>query len=294
MANFVLSCESTVDMPLGEISARDIGVLFYRYSIDATEYTDDMSQTENGMATFYEKLKSGALAHTSQLNAYQYEEFFEQQLKKGDILHITFGSGMTKSVNNAFIAAEALSEKYPGRKILVVDSLCSSCGYGMLVSYAADMRDEGKSIDEVKAWLDANATKVHHQFYSTELDFYRRSGRMSGPASTIATILNICPLMRLNQEGSIVAYSKVRGTKAAIDSTVNEMLLHAQNGADYAGKCFICHSCCPDKAAKTREAVLAKFKNLADIPIYEIGAIIGSHCGPGTVAVFFMGDERPQ
>ncbi len=182
--------------------------------------------------------------------------------------------------------------RYPDRKLIVVDSLCSSSGYGLLVDYAADMRDRGCSMEETEKWLIDNRKRVHHQFFSTQLDHYRRSGRMSGATAMIATILGICPIMRLDDKGRIIAYSKVRGKVNAIKTTVDTMEQHAQNGAQYSGKCFICHSNCPQEAEKTKQAILARFPNLHDIRICDIGTIIAAHCGPGTVATFFLGDER--
>lgn len=178
----------------------------------------------------------------------------------------------------------------------MIDSLCSSSGYGLLVDYAADLRDAGRSMDEVIDWVMAHRQRIHHQFYATRLDFYRRSGRMSGPTAMLATILNICPIMRLDDRGRIIAYGKVRGKANAVKTTVDTMEAHAEGGRGYTGKCFICHSNCPEDAEKTRDAVRARFPLISgDIRICDIGTIIASHCGPGTVAVFFVGDERtPQ
>lgn len=290
--NFILSCESTVDFPYSYVSERNIPVIFYSYTVDGVDYVDDMQRSPETLPKFYAMLDEGKMPTTTQLNTFKYLEFFEEQLKKGDLLHITFGTGMTKSYQNALVAAEELREKYPDRKIIVVDSLCSSLGYGMLVDTAADMRDSGHTMEEIENWLIANRQKVHHQFYSTELKHYRRSGRMSGATAMIATILGICPIMRLDDQGKIIAYSKARGKANAIKTTVDTMEAHAQDGKNYSGKCFICHSNCPQDAEKTREAVLERFTNLKDIRICEIGTIIASHCGPGTVAVFFYGDER--
>ena len=296
MSKFVLSCESTVDMPYSYIAGRDIPVAFYSYMVDGEEYTDDMLMNPEALPRFYGFLEAGKMPSTSQLNEYYYERFFEALLPRGDLLHIAFGSGMTKSVQNAERAAETLQEKYPDRKIIVIDSLCSSSGYGMLVDYAADMRDNGCDIEETAKWVVAHRQKIHHQFFSHRLDFYRRSGRMSGPVAMLATILNICPIMRLDDEGKIIAYDKVRGKKAAIKRTVDTMEKHAEGGASYSGKCFICHSDCMEEALMTRHAVRERFPNITgDIRIFDIGTIIASHCGPGTVAVFFIGDKRlPQ
>ncbi len=213
---FILSCESTVDLPFSYVSGRNIPVIFYTYTVDGKEYIDDMLRDPEALPNFYQLLDDGKLPSTSQLNEFAYEEFFEEQLKQGDLLHIAFGSGMTKSVTNAESAASKMREKYPNRKLIVVDSLCSSSGYGMLVDYAADMRDRGCSIEETEKWLIDNRNKIHHQFFSTELKHYRRSGRMSGATAMIATILGICPIMRLDDKGRIIAYGKVRGKTNAI------------------------------------------------------------------------------
>ena len=291
--NFILSCESTVDLPYSYVSGRDIPVLFYSYSVDGADYSDDMLRDPEALPRFYQFLADGKLPTTSQLNEFAYEEFFDGLLQQGDLLHIAFGSGMTQSVNNAMRAAETLRSRYPDRRLVVIDSLCSSSGYGLLVDYAADMRDAGASMDETIQWVMEHRRRVHHQFYSTDLKYYRRSGRMSGAAAMIGAILNICPIMRLDADGRIIAYSKVRGKRAAIQTTIDTMEQHAENGRAYSGKCFICHSNCPDDAEATRQAVRERFPNISgDIRVCDIGTIIASHCGPGTVAVFFLGDER--
>ena len=200
---------------------------------------------------------------------------------------------MTKSVERAQEAAQALREKYPNRRLVVIDSTCSSSGYGMLVDDAADLRDRGESMETVEAWVLAHSHRIHHQFFSTDLSYYRRGGRVSGAAATIGTILNLCPLMHLNYDGRIIAYGKTRGQKNAIREAVNVMRAHAEGGESYQGKCFICHSHCPAEAEVTRQAVAEHFPHIqGDIRVNEIGTIIASHCGPGTVAVFFFGDER--
>lgn len=292
-AKFILSSESTVDLPYSYLESRNIPVLFYKYRIDEQEYVDDMGRDPKARPLFYELLAAGHLPKTSQMNVAEYEDFLEPLLKKGDVLHIAFTSGQSGSVQNAFLAAENLREKYPERKLVVIDSLCSSSGFGMLVDYAADLRDEGKELDEVADWVMANRNRVHHQFFSTNMTQFRRTGRVSGAAATIATILSICPIMRLDDAGRIIAYDKVRGKKNAITRTLDTMIEHVQNGTDYDGKCFLCHSECADDAQLLIEQIESRFPKLkGQIRLYDIGTIIGSHSGPGTVAVFFLGDER--
>lgn len=293
-SSFILSCESTVDLPYTYVQNRDISVLFYSYSVDGTEYPDDMGRDPDALPRFYRFLEDGKIPSTSQINLYKYEEYFDKLLRTGDVLHIAFGSGMTPSVTNAQAAAEKLRSAYPNRKIIVIDSLCSSSGYGLLTDCAADLRDGGMSMDEVAAWVTENRGRVHHQFFSTDLQYYRRSGRISGSAATLGTILSICPIMRLDDTGHIIAYDKVRGKKRAIQTTIAAMEEHIPEKEAYSGKCFICHSNCPEDALLTRDAVAAHFPNIhGEIRICDIGTIIASHCGPGTVAVFFFGDERP-
>lgn len=290
---FILSCESTVDVPYEYMRKRNIPVIFYSYAIDGEEYTDDMGRDPKALSRFYSLLADGKMPSTSQLNEYKYEDYLDGLLQKGDVLHIAFGSGMTPSVKNAMKAAETLKEKYPGRKLVIIDSLCSSSGYGLLVDGAADIADKGCTLEETAQWVYENRHTIHHQFFSTDLKYYRRSGRVSGPAAMIGTILSICPIMRLDDKGKIIAYGKVRGKAAAIKTTVDAMEKHAVNGRDYSGKCWICHSNCIDDAKQTESAIIERFPKIkGNTRIFDIGTIIASHTGPGTVAVFFYGDER--
>lgn len=167
--NYTLSCCSTVDLPYSYIAGRDIPVLFYSYRVDGTDYPDDMGRDSAALPRFYQFLAAGKLPETSQINVEGYLEFFEPLLQQGDVLHVAFSSGQSGSVGNAMLAAKLLREKYPQRRLVVVDSLCSSSGYGMLVDTAADLRDAGKTIDEVEAWLLQNRNTVHHQFFSTDM-----------------------------------------------------------------------------------------------------------------------------
>ena len=251
---------------------------------------------------FFEKIKSG-LSKTKQNMAASWnsmiadfsgenEEFFDELLQKGDLLHIVFGSGMTSSINGALGAAEVMQKKYPDRKLIVIDSTCSSSGYGMLVDGAADMRDAGKSMEEVEAWILDHRLRIHHQFFSTDLTYFRRGGRVSGVAATLATVLGICPLMHLNLDGFIIAYGKARGKMAAMKETLRVMETHAENGLDYSGKCWISHSHCIEEAEKMKKLILERFPNVKTVEIFDIGTIIAAHTGPGTVATFFFGDNR--
>ncbi len=153
----------------------------------------------------------------------------------------SFTSGQSGSVHNAEFAGKMLQEKYPDKKIVVIDTLCSSSGYGLLVDTAADMRDAGASLDEVANWVMRNRNKVHHQFFSSDMTQFHRTGRVSGATAMVASIMNICPIMRLDSKGAIKAYGKVRGKKNAVQATVDAMVQHAQGGRGYDQRCFVCH-----------------------------------------------------
>ena len=293
--SFILSCESTVDMPYSYMQSRDIPVIFYSYTMGGEQYEDDMGRDSGALPRFYEMLKAGKMPSTSQINEYTYVEHFEELLQKGDVLHLVFSSGLTASLRNAQDVAKELSAKYPDRKIIVIDSLCACTGYGLLVEGVADLRDSGASIDEAAEWARKYSTRVQHQFFSTDLTQFKRSGRVSGPAATFGTLLGICPLMHLNREGRIIAYDKVRGKKNAIEATAKAVAELAENGSAYSGRCYISHSNCPDLAEAMREALRDKIPAAYDnISILNIGTIVASHCGPGTVAVFFYGSERGE
>ena len=274
---FVLSCCSTVDLPYAYMAQRDIPVLFYHYVVGNQEYVDDMGRDPAALPRFYGFLKAGQLPQTSQINVADYLDFFEEQLQKGDLLHIAFTSGQSGSVHNAQAAGKLLQEKYPDKKIVVIDSLCSSSGYGLLVDTAADMRDAGATLEETAQWVLRNRNKVHHQFFSSDMTQFRRTGRVSGAAAMVATIMNICPIMRLDDKGAIKAYSKVRGKKKAVEATVNAMEEHAQGGRDYDQRCFVCHSQCPEDAQMLIDALEERFPRLrGKIRLCDIGTIIGS------------------
>ena len=280
--SFQLSCESTVDLSYEYVQKRNISVLFYTYIINGKEYVDNMGRSKEALNEFYNQLELGALPTTSQINEFRYEDYFEELLKQGDVLHIAFGTGMTPSYHNALKAKENLKEKYPNRKLIIVDSLCSSGGYGLLVDYCADMWDNGASMEEIEEWVVNNRGKLHHQFFSTNLKYFRRSGRVSGPAAIVGSMLRICPLMRLNKEGRIVAYDKVRLAKNAIKKMVEDVLSNIKDGENYCGKFFMYHSNCLDLANETITALEEVLPNIKDkIIVLDIGCIIASHCGKG-------------
>jgi DegV family protein with EDD domain len=293
MSDYVLTCCSTADMPYEYFKKRNIPFVCFHYNMDGKEYLDDLGQTMS-FEEFYGKIQAGAMPTTSQVNVGQFMEFFEPYLMDGkDILHISLSTGLSGSYNSANIAREALLSKYPERNIMIVDSLGASSGYGLLVDTVADMRDNGLTLEEVSAFAEENKLNLHHWFFSTNLAHYKRGGRISATSAFVGTLMNICPLMNMDNEGKLIPRTKIRGKKLVIAEIVKKMEIHGKDGIDYSGKCFISNSLCYADARKVADLIEAKFPKLnGPVMINSVGTVIGSHTGPGTVALFFYGDKR--
>ena len=293
MSEYKITCCSTADMPAAYFEERKIPYVCFHYRMDGVEYPDDLGKTMP-FAEFYDRISKGAEPTTAQVNAQQYMDFFEPILKEGkDILHFTLSGGISGSVNSANIAKTQLEEKYPDRKVIVIDSLAASSGFGMLVDAALDKQEEGLSVEENAAWAEENKNRLHHWFFSTDLTSFIRGGRISKVSGFVGQALNICPLMNVNSEGKLIPRNKYRGKKQVIREMVKRMEEHAQGGLSYNGKCFMSCSACEEDARKVADIIEEKFPNLnGKVVINSIGTVIGSHTGPGTVALFFWGDER--
>lgn len=295
MGKFVLNCCSTADMTKEHFDERQIPYACFHYQIGDKVYEDDLGVTVS-FADFYKSIEDGAQPVTSQVNSEQYVELFEPFLKEGkDILHLALSSGISGTVNSALIAAKELREKYPDRTIEVVDSLSASSGFGLLVDYVADLRDAGATLAEAKQWVEENKLKVQHWFFSTDLTSFKRGGRISASAAAIATVLGICPLMNVDFRGKLIPREKIRTKKRAIKRIVEVMKEHAEGGTEYDGRCYISNSACRQDAEAVRDLIEENFPHLkGKVLINSIGTVIGSHTGPGTVALFYMGDKRPE
>ena len=293
MSEFVLSCCSTADLSAKHFAERDIHYIQFHYSLDGKQYRDDLGRTMSYKA-FYAAMAEGQMTSTSQVNADEFEAYFESFLAQGkDVLHVCLSSGISGSYNSARNAALIVKERYPQREIYVVDSLGASSGYGLLMDTAATKRDEGLSAGELAAWLEENKLRLHHWFFSTDLSTYVRGGRISKTAAIFGGLLEICPLLNMDDQGRLIPRYKIRTKKRVITEIVKMMEKHAQDGLDYSGKCYISMSACYEDARQVADLVEARFPKLnGKVEINNIGTTIGSHTGPGTVALFFWGDVR--
>jgi len=287
MANYVIITESTTDFAPEMINELQLVVLPLQYRIGEDTYSDrvggGLTQVE-----FYNRLRQGGTATTAQINPAVFEEEFEKVLAEGkDVLYIGFSSGLSGTYNSALIAKDVLLDKYPERKIICIDSLCASMGEGLYVWYAAKLRDEGKSIDQVAAWLEENKLNLCHWFTVDDLNHLKRGGRISPTVAFVGTLLGIKPVLHVDNAGHLINVSKVRGRKAALDALVSKFKETALRPDQTV---FISHGDCYEDAQYVAEQI--KALGTTNVEISFIGPVIGAHSGPGTVALFFLGSER--
>ena len=290
MADYVISCCSTADLSQEHFDNRNISYISNHYEIDGTDYVDDLGRTVP-YEKFYKMMADGAMTRTSQVCVSDYTAYFKAFLEAGrDVLHLCLSSGLSGTYNSACVAAQELAEDYPDRKLYVIDSLAASSGIGMLADTAADMRDGGADIDTVRDWLMENKSRLCQWMFTTDLTYLIRGGRVSRTEGAIGGLLNICPLLKMDEEGKLVAVYKIRGKKKVIAKALQIMEELAADGTDYKGKCFISQAACMDDARELADMIEDTFPGIdGGVQIFDVGTTIGSHSGPGTVTLFFWG-----
>ena len=293
MENYVISCCSTADLSQEHFEAIDVKYICFHFELDGVQYEDNLGKSIP-FDEFYSRMANGADTKTSQVNAEEFEVYFRSFLEKGqDILHLSLSSGISGVINSAYIAKETLQEEFPDRKIYIVDSLAASSGYGLLMDKLSELRAQGKTIDEVRDFAEANKLNVHHWFFTSDLTFFIKGGRVTKTAGFIGSVLNICPLLNVDYEGKLIPRAKIRTKKKVIQAIVDRMEECAKDGLDYSGKCYISQSACYEDARAVADLIEQRFPKLnGKVEINHIGTTIGSHTGPGTVALFFWGKKR--
>lgn len=293
MSDYIISCCSTADLTKEHFDNRNIKYACFHYELDGKQYLDDLGQTMS-LPDFYQAMVDGAMTKTSQINQSEYMDYFRPFLEDGhDILHCSLSSGISGTVNSARLAKEALEEEFPDRKIYVIDSLAASSGFGLLMDKIADLRDSGMDIDTLAAWVEEHKLEVHHWFFSSDLTFFIRGGRVSKTAGFIGGVLNICPFLNVSNKGELIVRDKIRTKKKAIKEMLVKMQEFANDGADYSEKVYISNSACYDDAKAVADLIESAFPKMnGRVEINDIGTTIGSHTGPGTVALYFWGKKR--
>ncbi|WP_018214297.1 DegV family protein [Desulfitobacterium hafniense] len=293
MQDYILSCCSTADLSAEHFSEKNIHYVCFHFSLDGEQYLDDLGHSIP-FDDFYSAMARGAATMTSQVNTEEFVAYFTPFLEEGrDILHVCLSSGLTGVINSAYTAKDILQERFPQRRIYIVDSLGASSGYGLIMDTLAEKKAAGMDLDSLYTWLEAHKLEMHHWFFSTTLEYYIKGGRISKTAGFFGTLLGVCPLLNMDNNGKLIPRKKVRGKKRVITEIVDRMAEHAQGGLSYGGKCYISNAGCYEDARAVADLVEGRFKNLnGSVEINHVGTTIGSHTGPGTVALFFWGDSR--
>lgn len=290
MNEYVILTDSTSDLNPQIINDLNIVVIPLQFTIGEKSYYDYADERELSIKNFYDMLRGGAMSTTAQINTAQYIDVFEPYLKEGkDVIYICFSSGLSGSYNSSCLAAQELSEKYPNQKVYSVDSLAASMGEGLLVYNAVMRKKAGLSIDELKKWVEDNRNHLCHWFTVDDLHHLKRGGRVSSAAAVVGSMLGIKPVLHVDNEGHLIPVEKVRGRQRSLETLVQKMEESCIAPQDQV--IMISHGDCLEDAKIVEELVRTKL-HVKDVLINYIGPVIGTHSGPGTVALFYMGKQK--
>lgn len=287
MSNYVIVSDATLDLPINVINQYDIKVIPMGVSIENEEYTHYPDEREITVEAFYDKLKNGAVARTTQITPAMFIEYFKGILNQGlDLLYIAFSSGLSGTYNAAQIALQELEEEFPNRKIYCIDSLCASIGEGLLVYNAALKKQEGMDIGELKQWVEDNKRASRHWFTVKDLFYLKRGGRVTSLEAVVGTALKIRPILSTDEQGKLTVVSKIRGNRAEFDFLVSRM---ESEGVDLTNQTVIIGHGDDLSKAQELERIIRSKNIVKDVIISKIGPVIGTHTGPGMLALVYMG-----
>lgn len=287
MREFVVTVNSTVDLPREWVEERNVPVIPLKYTIDGETYTDMYGLTGK---EFFAKLREGRMSVTSQVNPDEARAALEPILKEGkDILHLGFSSGLSGTYNSMRIAGEELAEEYPDAKIIIIDTLCACMGEGLLLYKVLQMKEAGRNIDEIAQWVEENKLHICHNVTVDDLNHLHRGGRVSKASAIVGTMVQIKPIIHVDNEGKLQVIAKERGRKKSLNKIV-DMAAEQSKGWDN-DVVMVTHGDCIEEAEYVAGLVKEKM-GAKEVMINNIGTVIGSHTGPGVIAVFFMGNKR--
>lgn len=291
MAEYIIMTDSDSDLPHDLQVKYDIPYVSMPYTLNGKEYYDDLGQTMNAKE-YYDAMRAGAVPTTSALNEANYLDYFEPILKEKDLLFLAFSSKMSRTIESARAAQEALMAKYPERKFIIVDTLSISIPQTLLVLKAYELREGGASIEEVAEWVRTNYMRANAFFTVDDLKYLQRGGRLSAVAAVMGTMLDLKPILIETKDGTLVSSAKVRGRKKAINYIIDQSVASVQdNQTESVG--IVLHADAYDDAVRLRDALQEKLPRMT-FRIDAVGPVIGAHAGPGTLAFCFLGKERPQ
>ena len=288
MSDYVIVTDSSADLPASLVQELGVEVLPLSFTVQGKTYHNYPDDREMDPKVFYKMLRDGEMATTSAVNVAEYTNMLEPFLQAGkDVLVLAFSSGLSTTYQSSVIAVNELSEQYPDRKIYTVDTLCASLGQGLLVWHAVQEQKKGKSIEEVRDWVEENKLHLCHWFTVDDLHFLKRGGRISAATAVVGTMLSIKPVLHVDDEGHLISMGKARGRGASLTALVD----HMEQTVTDVDTVFISHGDCLADAEKVAADVRKRF-GTRDVVINTIGPVIGAHAGPGTVALFFLGTKR--
>lgn len=293
MTDFILSTSSTVDIDKKLLDKEDIKWIAYNYQIDDKEYKEDFGKTIS-FNKFYKKMINGSITRTSQISYRSYMEYFESFLREDlDIIHLCLSSGISGGYNQALMAKNDLEEKYPDRKIYVIDSLTATSCQSLLLLAMNEQKKARKTIDQIYDWAIKNRLHTHAWFFTSDLTYLVRGGRLSKFKGSFGNLLNICPLIEVNAEGKLILRKKIRTKKKAVKSLLSKIEELRVEDPSYSNDILIVHTHNIDEAKELKVLIKETFPDFTgEIKIYEIGATIGAHLGPGALGVCFWGKEK--
>ncbi|MCI8835139.1 MAG: DegV family protein [Ruminococcus sp.] len=289
MREYVITVNSTVDLPKEWLEERHVSVLPMKYTIDGETYVDmeGLSAKE-----FFAKLREGKMSVTSQVNPEEAKSYFESFLKEGkDVLHLSFSSALSGTYNSMRIAKEELEEIYPEAKIIIIDTLCACMGEGLLLYKALQQKEAGKNIEEVAEWVEENKLHICHNVTVDDLHHLHRGGRISKATAVLGTMVQIKPIIYMAPDGSLQVIGKERGRKKSLQKIVNMAAEQIKGWEEQNDLVMITHGDCIEDAEYVAGLVRERL-GIDQILIHNIGTVIGSHTGPGVVALFLMGEKR--
>jgi len=290
MIDYSILIDANSDLTFEMATELGVEALPLGVTCDGKDFLHYLDGRNMSTRAFFDELRAGKTVTTVAINPTQWEDAMRKVLVEGkDVLVLVFSSGLSATYNSASIAANDLLEEYPDRKILVVDTLCASLGEGLLCNLVAKKAKAGATIEEAYAFAEDNKLKVSHWFTVDDLQFLKRGGRISGVAATMGTLLQIKPVLKVDNEGHLIPDGKVRGRKAALNALVSKLEEHATD--PQSQEVFISHGDCLEDALYVKEQIMSKF-NVQAVHINAIGPPVGAHSGPGTVALFFLAEQR--
>lgn len=291
MSEYVIATSSTADLPRTWLEENGVPFISYSYIQDGKVFEDDCR--EESRQELYESMRRGARFKTSMINEEKYIEFFREILKTGqDLIFLDMSRKMSVSYESSVRAAEKVRQEFPGQRLYLMDTRCISGGLGLLVMEMVKRKNQGAGYDDVIAWGEENRLKIAHRFTVDDLNYLKEGGRVSNAAALVGSLLGIKPVLYVPDEGTLDVVKKSRGRKAAlkmiIESSVNDL---KESGAD--GKSvLILQADCREDAGTVRDAIRAACPQIGEISITNLGVVIGAHCGPGLLTVFYLCNER--